>query len=207
MCYGVLYAVIVQLNKTRFLVRFLAPILSASILGSVLACSDPFAAKATVAVQTDTLIAYSLTGTPPEFPSGLNTAFRSVVRVDATHNYDVAFDLDTQGQVRLIPVKLMGGLVTTARRVGVQKATATYDALTKAPNTGYTYDSVTVIKPGDTAVLEVTSADQCSFSLSAVIYSKIVVDSVKSSTREIFFRTTHDPNCGFRSFLPGVPKN
>jgi hypothetical protein len=207
MCYGVLYAVTVQLNKTRFLVRSVAPFLSLCAVVSALACSDPFAAKATIAVQTDTLIAYSLTGTSPEFPSGLNTAFRSVVRVDATHNYDVAFDLDVQGQVRLIPVKLMGGLVTTARRVGIQKATVSYDALTKAPNTGYSYDSVTVIKAGDVAALEVTSPTNCSFSLSPLIFSKIAIDSVNSVTREIFFRTTHDPNCGFRSFLPGVPKN
>jgi hypothetical protein len=171
------------------------------------ACSDPFAAKATIAVQNDTLIAFSLSGTPPEFPAGLNTAFRSVVRVDATHNYDVAFDLDAQSQIRLIPVKLMGGLVTTARRVGIQKSAVPFPALTSAPKSGYTYDSVTVVKPGDVVVLEVTSADQCSFSLSALLFSKIAFDSVNTSTREIFFRTTHDPNCGFRSFQPGVPKN
>lgn len=197
----------VLFNNTRFFVRSAAPLVAICAIGSALACSDPFAAKATVAVQTDTLIAYSLSGTTPEFPAGLNTAFRSVVRVDETHNYDVAFDVDAQGQVRLIPVKLMGGLVTATRRVGIQKLTVSYDAMNKAPTSGYTYDSVTVIKPGEGVVVEVTSATNCSFQLSALLYSKLAVDSVNQATHEIFFRTTHDPNCGFRSFLPGVPKS
>ena len=45
------------------------------------------------------------------------------------------------------------------------------------------------------------------FSLASLMYAKIVVDSVNTTTRQIFFRATRNPNCGFRSFQPGVPKD
>ncbi|MEP7344275.1 MAG: hypothetical protein ABI877_03365 [Gemmatimonadaceae bacterium] len=187
--------------------RAAAPLALGAALVAAIACSDPLAAKATLAIQTDTLVAFALTGTPPAFPAALNTVFRSVVRVDSDHNYDVAFDLDVDGSVRLIPVRLMGGATTATRRVGIQKSTQNFVALTRAPNSGYIYDSVVVVKPGETAAIEVTSGDQCVFTLSTLLYSKIGIDSVNATTRQVFFQTTHDPNCGFRSFLPGVPKN
>jgi hypothetical protein len=187
--------------------RSAAPLALGTALVIAIACSDPLASKATLAVQTDTLVVFALSGTPPNFPAALNTVFRTVVRVDSDHNYDVAFDVDTNGNVRLIPVALMGGATTATRRVGVQKSTQTYAALTKAPNSGYIYDSVVVVKPGETAAIELTSTDQCVFTFSTLLYTKILIDSVNTTTREIFFQSTHDPNCGFRSFLPGVPKN
>lgn len=193
--------------KVRFPARSVAPVALGASLVAAIACSDPLASKATLAVQSDTLVAFAISGTPPQFPAALNTAFRAVVRVDVDHNYDVAFDIDAQGAVRLIPVRLMGGATTSARRVGLQKSAVAYSALTQAPNSGYAYDSVVVVKPGEAAAIELTSSDQCVFTFSTLLYSKIGIDSVNTRTREIFFQVTHDPNCGFRSFQPGVPKN
>jgi hypothetical protein len=187
--------------------RFVGTLTLGTCLVTATACSDPLAAKATLAVQTDTLVAFALSGTPPAFPAGLNTVFRTVVRVDSDHNYDVAFDVDAQSNVRLIPVQLMGGATTAGLRVGLQKSTQTYEALTKAPSTGFIYDSVVVVKPGEAVAIEVTSSDQCAFFFSNLLFSKIGIDSVNLATRQVYFQTTHDPNCGFRSFLPGVPKN
>lgn len=198
---------ILRRRKSQIPVRFAALLASFGTLLSASACSDPLAAKATLAVQTDTLVAFALSGTSPSFPAALNTVFRTVVRVDADHNYDVAFDIDAQNNVKVIPVRLMGGATTAARRVGIQKTTQSYAALTKAPSSGYVYDSVAVVKPGESLAIELTSTDQCVFTFSSLLYSKIGIDSVNTATRQIYFQVTHDPNCGFRSFLPGVPKN
>ena len=184
-----------------------APLALGALVVTAIACSDPTAAKATLAVQTDTLVAFALSGSPPQFPAALNTVFRSVVRVDVDHNYDVAFDVDAAGNVRLIPVRLMGGATTASRRVGVQKSAQRFAALTKAPTSGYVYDSVVVVKPGEAAAIELTSPNQCVFTFSSLLYSKIGIDSVNTTTRQIYFQTSHDPNCGFKSFLAGVPKN
>jgi hypothetical protein len=35
----------------------------------------------------------------------------------------------------------------------------------------------------------------------------MVIDSVRLTTRQLFLRITAEPNCGFRSFLPGVPRD
>jgi hypothetical protein len=171
------------------------------------ACGDPVGLRATLATQTDTFVAFALTGTDPARPAAINTLFRSVVRVDNTFNFDVAFDLDPAGGVRLLPVTMIGGLATANRRVGIRKSEQPFDALTRAPGDGFTYDSATVVQPGEAVSVQVTNGDQCAFSLSPFIYSRIGIDSINPATRAIYFRATNDPNCGFRSFLPGVPRN
>ena len=171
------------------------------------ACGDPTGLRASLATQTDTFVAFALSGSDVARPAAINTLFRSVVRVDNTFNFDVAFDIDPSGGVRLIPVTLVGGIATSTRRVGIQKSAQPFDALTRAPGDGYTYDSVTVVQPGQAVSVQVTNSDQCAFSLSPFIYSRIGIDSINVTTRAIYFRATNDPNCGFRSFLPGVPKN
>jgi hypothetical protein len=44
------------------------------------------------------------------------------------------------------------------------------------------------------------------------IYAKIVIDSIfydgaSRNPRTIWYRMRNDPNCGFISFLDGIPKN
>jgi hypothetical protein len=82
----------------------------------------------------------------------------------------------------------------------------TFDNVRKAPGGGYKYDSTVTVNPGQTVVVEVAS-DACQFSLAQLLYAKVVVDSVNADTRQVYFRATRDPNCGFKSFAPGVPKD
>jgi hypothetical protein len=177
------------------------------VVGAVfaMACGDPLASKASLANQFDTLAAFSLSGTSIYAPTALNTTFRFVTRADNEFNYDLAFDLDANGDVHLIPVRLLGGVLTAGKVVGLQKSTGSYDALTKAPSSGYVYDSVVVVKPGDAVAVQVTT-DQCVYT-GQQLYSKLGIDSVNMSQRKIYFRLAHDPNCGFRSFATGLPKS
>jgi hypothetical protein len=62
--------------------------------------------------------------------------------------------------------------------------------------------------PGETLVIQSAhnnSGDLCQFALSPYLYAKIAVDSVTLSTRTLYLRMGVDPNCGFRSFAPGIP--
>jgi hypothetical protein len=171
------------------------------------ACDDPFAARATTAIRSDSFSLFALTGTPPNVPAAFNVVFFTTMRVDAAYGFDVAFDIDAAGKVRLIPVRLMGGAVTAARRVGLQKNNAPFDEVTRAPNRGYVYDSVMVLGVGESVTMEVL-AEQCQFTLSSqLLYSKIEILTVDPASRLIGFRITYDPNCGFRSFLEGVPRD
>jgi hypothetical protein len=177
------------------------------------ACDDPLGLRASLQVQVDTLSAFAMTGTPVTYPSAFDAGNSAVVRVSTDVGFDIAFDFTAAGAIQLVPARqvsatrdLGGAVASASRRVGLQQGTGTFESITRAPSGGYTYDSVLVVAPGVPVVMEVSS-DVCQFSLASTIYAKIVVDSIDQSTRQLFFRATVDPNCGFRSFQPGVPKN
>lgn len=190
------------------------------------ACGNALGVRASLDVVTDTLSAFALTGTPLSFPVALATGGRSarlsdaaivgapaVVRLTGTVEFDVVFDIDAAGNVVVSPNRLIVPVQSGAagRRVGLQRLTSAFDSVSAAPRNGYVYDSTAVaITPrsagGPSQVLVIQAQTiNCSIERSPFIHSKLVVDSV-SSAREIFFRITTDPNCGFRSFLPGVPR-
>jgi hypothetical protein len=178
----------------------------AVVLLATAACDDPFEPRATTAVRTDSFVAYALSGTPVNVPTAFNVIFFTTVRVEPSYGFDFAFDLDEQGRVLIIPVTRIGGAVIANRRVGLQKATLPFDQVTRAPVNGYHYDSTLAMNEGETMLVE-TLADQCPFGTSSLVYSKFLVRAVDTARRRIAFLLTYDPNCGFRSFLPGIPSN
>jgi hypothetical protein len=171
------------------------------------ACNDPFGTRASTEVRTDTLVVYAMTGTPLGFPAALNTVFRTTVRMDPSFNFHIAFDIDDEGKVRLVPVRLVGGSATASRSVGLQKVTTPFAELAVAPTRGYGYDSVLVVSPGETVVVQTLTPELCALFVNQNMYSKLVIDTVFAAERAIHFRLTHDPNCGFRSLAPGLPKS
>ncbi len=179
---------------------------------TIASCDDPFALQATNAVIFDTLSVYAITGTPVSFPAGWNSVFGRVARIDPSIDFDVAFDIEASGNVRMIPARLVSttkftfGVNQATQQVGLQVATGTFESVSKAPARGYTRDSVLIAPVGQTVILEIAS-DVCSNSFGQGRYAKMVIDSVNATSRLIFFRSARDPNCGFRSFLPGVPKS
>ncbi|HEV8363523.1 MAG TPA: hypothetical protein VGQ52_08380 [Gemmatimonadaceae bacterium] len=184
----------------------------AAAAGGVAACDDPIGLQAGIGTLTDTFTVFALSGTPTSVPVALSTTDRIAVRMADNLAFDVAFDLDASGSIKafpvrqIVPFRVIAGLLQPSHRVGLQKATTTFDNLTRAPSGGYNYDSVTVVRAGETLIVEV-QATQCSFSFSPNLYTKIAIDSVFASSRSIRIRTVHDPNCGFRSFKPGIPKD
>jgi hypothetical protein len=92
--------------------------------------------------------------------------------------------------------------------VGLQRMTVPFDSLERAAPAGYVFDSTLTVAPGEGFVMQVQSQDECLAYLSTIRYTKLVVDSIDVARRAIFFRTVHDPNCGYRSLVPGVvPKS
>ena len=170
------------------------------------ACDDPFAPRATTQVRTDSFIVYAVSQTPVNLPAAFNIVFFTPLRLEPTYGFDLVFDIDDAGKVVLIPVSLVGGAVTQGRRVGLQRITGAYDAVTVAPTGGYKYDSTVVLDVGEAALVELQT-EVCQFQSSQLVYAKMQIKAVDPVSRTIVFRITYDPNCGFRSFLPGVPTN
>jgi hypothetical protein len=177
--------------------------LAAAVL-AVAACSDPFATKAQYANQPFIYSLYGISGTgPANAPAALDFSSMSAVRVDGTFGFDVAFDFDGTGKIRIIPQKLVGTPVSGSRVVGLQRLTGVYDAVTLAPSKGWQIDSALLVLPGEVVGVRMTSSS-CAYQLSSELYAKFVVDSVKAGGL-IFGRGLLNPNCGFKSYESGIP--
>ena len=172
------------------------------------ACSNPTNLRASLPTAVDTLSVFALSGTPPTYPSGISILARQPVRVDGFASFDVALDINAAGNAVIYPVKLVVSSPGGSRPVGMLKLTSVFDSLAAAPKTGYETDSSLVIVPGEVVVVQSahnSSGDLCQFALSPNIYAKIAVDSINLASRTLFLRLGLDPNCGFRSFVTGIP--
>ena len=172
------------------------------------ACRDITNLQATVPTSVDHLSVWALSGTPADFPSGVSMIARQSVRVDAFASFDVAFDIDTIGRVVIYPVKLVVSIPGGTRVVGMQRVNSSFATVFSAPTTGFEADSGLVMSPGQVVIVESPhngSGDLCQFAISPNLYAKFSVDSVDRVSRMVFVRMGFDPNCGFRSFIAGIP--
>ncbi|SRR6266498_2001533 len=172
------------------------------------ACGNDTLFNASLPTSADVYTVFALTGTPPSYPSALDTYFRQPVRVDGAGSFDVAFDLDSGGNVIVYPVKLVVRSLSGDRRVGLMKVAGDFASITSAPKATYQTDSAVVATKGEVIVVEAArnrSGDACQFALSPNIYTKVLIDSIAPATRTIVLQTVMDPNCGFRSFETGIP--
>ena len=177
----------------------------AALVVAAAACSDPFALKAQYANMPFVYSMYGISGSgPANAPAALDFATQATVRVDGTFAFDIAFDFDGHGKIRIIPQKLVGAAITGARTVGLQRLTGAYEAVVEAPARNWEFDSTLTVLPGEVIGVRITSSN-CVYQSSTENYSKLVIDSVKAGGL-IFGRGVTNPNCGFKSFADGIPK-
>lgn len=190
----------------------------AAVVFGISACDNPNSSSTLIAVVADTLQVFALTGTPPSYPAAFLSSSGAVTRADGSFNFDVAFDINPSNEVIVYPQKLIGvpcvagavncGGTAGGKPVGLQRITVAFDSLERAPTAGYQFDSTFALTPGQSLVMQVQSAAACPLSFSTLMYSKIIVDSIDTTRRSIYFRSVNDPNCGYRSLIPGTtPKN
>jgi hypothetical protein len=184
----------------------LRAILAIAIFVGAAACGDPTRPRADIEVVSDTVELFALNGSLLSADVGFSILGGATAPLDARFAFDVAVDLDDQGRVVLYPARLVANNLAATSLVGIQRVGESYESLTLAPRGGYRGDSATVLQIGQVAVVEVTS-EVCQFALAGIhLYGKFVVDSIRPSARKLFGRLTTNPNCGFRSLVPGVPR-
>jgi hypothetical protein len=107
----------------------------------------------------------------------------------------------------MYPARLVAGNLIPTGNVGIQKVGGNWSSVTKAPNSGYRADSAVTLAIGEVAVVQVTT-EVCLYAIRGVnVYGKFVVDSIRAADRRIYGRLASNPNCGFRSLVPGLPKD
>ena len=190
--------------------RWLVVVFAAAAV-SVSACggSDGLTSPASSENVTRTYSVYALTGTSSALPAAYQFTSESLTRPQVTPsgslNFDVAFDIGSDGRVRILPARIVspappGG----SPSIGVLKVPQSFDALTKAPDRGYLSDSTAVAGIGETYVFEIRQSG-CIYQ--EPFYAKLTVDSIIAAERRIVFRTLVNRNCSFRSLTDGLPKN
>lgn len=170
------------------------------------ACGDITRPKATYPNVLSNYTIYSLTSAPvATAPTALSFLGGTSV-ANAAFLFDVAFDIDASGRAVVYPVRsLASALAGTAKRVGLQTVSGTFDEVRSVPEAGYDTVSVKTVNPGTVLAVELRDPQACfSYSLvsSQFIYAKLVVDSVNTTSRKLYVRTVVDANCGYFSVVP-----
>ena len=176
---------------------------------SMAACGNLTRPKAQTENSTDTVTVYAFNHTPVDAPAGLWLFGRQATVVSPSFGFDLAFDIDTQGKATMYTVRYVAGGLSGAHPVGIQQYSGAYDALDKAPTTGYVNDSLHTVNVGEVYAIQTSDPFACGFSIySSVIYAKLQVLGVDPGTRTVRARFTVNPNCGFFSLIPsGIPKD
>ncbi len=172
-----------------------------------------FTQQATTENVSRSASVYALTGSAPNLPAAYDMETESYVRPvllsDGSVNFTLAFDINAQGKVLLLPVRQVvplppfpvGGSVS----LGLEKSATAYDLVTRAANTGYTQDSTQIASVGDTYLLKLIAAG-CVYG--EPYYGKLVIDSIILAERRIVVRSLTNRNCGgYRSLVAGLPKD
>lgn len=183
--------------------RALGAALTALFLAS--ACEDPIDTSAKRVNVDAQFEAWALTGAPPSFPNALLVPQTAIVPIDAQGTFDLAFDIDADGRLLVLPVSRVVQPIGGNRTIGLLRATDTYSAIVEAPRVGWTYDSVLAVNPGGAFLVRVQTLF-CQFDFRQDIYAKFFVDSVLPDERRVKLSARVNPNCGFRSLATGIPE-
>lgn len=188
--------------------RRLRPRLLAVLLGALAgttACDDPFKLTASTPNIDQSFELWAMTGSPASFPAGILVPQATAVRLDAAGSFDLAFDIDGDGRLRVYPVGTVVSPIAGTRDVEFQRGVGAYNAIVEAPRAGWTKDSVLTVNEGQAFLVKVTTLF-CQNSFQQQVYAKFIVDSVIPADRRIKLSGRVNPNCGFRSLLSGIPE-
>lgn len=169
------------------------------------ACQDPFKLTASRPNVGISLEGWAISGTAPTLPSVLIVPGFTMTRPDAAGSFDLAFDIDGSGRLKVLPVSAVVSAIAGTRAIGFLRATRLFDEILEAPRNGWTNDSSLVLVAGDIFMTRIASAF-CQFDFRQEIYAKFRVDSIIPAERRYRLQALINPNCGFRSFQTGVPE-
>ncbi len=188
--------------------RFVTLLVTAGAIAALDGCGSVSGIRAQFEnVDRPDMALYAMNGTAASLPAAILLRVVSAVPVTADFNFDIALDLDDTGAVVVHTVKSVASEFVPAHRVGLDTSALGFQQVTRAPASGFHYDSSMVVRVGQTVLVQSIDPGCSIYSLLGQnVHAKLVVDSVKRADRRIFLHLFVDPNCGFRSLEPGTPK-
>ena len=163
-------------------------------------------APASIPNVVDTVVLGSLNGSPVSVPSAYSVADGNPVRTDITSAFDFAYDVDPAGRHVFLTLDVMGLTNSSGSGPGLQYSTVPFDELSPAPSNGWITADTIVVDSG--SVLLLRSRIVCQ-GLGVPLYGKLEVLSIDDTpgNERITFKALSDENCGYKSLLPGLPRN
>lgn len=175
------------------------------------ACGDNngLLSPASIENTVRTYSVYALSGASGTLPAAYSYTTESLERPqilsNGATNFDIAFDLTSDGKVSLLPVRVLVPLPPAgAPSVGMQRSTIAFATITRAPDRSYVSDSTLVAAVGETVLLQLPGSG-CVYG--EPYYAKVIVDSIIASERRMVIRSLVNRNCGYRSLTTGIPEN
>lgn len=182
-------------------------LVAAVAITALAACDDSTGIRASSNNTEASLKVYAMNGTPLTLPAAVLLRNGAAVRVDGNFSFDMAFDLNAAGLVVIYTQRMVANEFAFTHRVGLQTRVAPFDEVIRAPTSGYVYDSLLTLGPGEVVLVDVLDPICAGSFLGANVRGKMRVDSVDKVNRSIFLHVLANPNCGFRSLVQGTPKD
>jgi hypothetical protein len=181
---------------------------AASLAVAGAACHGLTGVPASLYTLEDSGVVYPLNGGASGTPTALYMFQGALVPADANFLFDVAFDLDSSGRIVVLPERAVASGLAPTHTVALQAVSGTYDALDRAPRSGYRADTALVTSVNQVIMVQSQDENACSVSLSGTtLYAKFVITAIDPVTHGMSIKFTADPNCGFYSFASGLPKD
>ncbi|HEY7393620.1 MAG TPA: hypothetical protein VH559_02185 [Gemmatimonadaceae bacterium] len=178
------------------------------IVAFAAACSEFTGVPASLPTLTDSGTVFALNGAPANAPTALHLYTGTRLAADASFTFDIAFDIDADGNPVILPLRTVASGLAGAHTVSLQNINQDFSTLEQAPKSGYRADTALVTRVGQTIAIQSLDGNICGISVTGTsIYAKLVVLSLNPNLRTMSIQYTVDPNCGFVSFLPGIPKD
>lgn len=120
------------------------------------------------------------------------------VRTDLSASWDFLYYVLPDGTAQLRPRNVVLGGSSDA---GLQHSDQAFDAISQAPDGGYTTDRPVVIAKGD--VLTGVSRADPGFATRCRHFFKMEIESIDATAGTVTFKTLINPNCEQRILVPG----
>ena len=174
------------------------------------ACGDTTGLRATFNNREVPFEVFPVNGTAETVPAGILIRAPELARVDSRFAFDIAFDMDASGNVTIYTTRALASeVLPSISRIGLQITNDAYVDVKRAPAGGFAYDSSVTLPVGKTLLIDKLDGACAQFGGSFLGYNikaKMVIDSIRLSSRSIFVKMLSNPNCGFRSLETGLPK-
>jgi len=194
--------------KSKMKSKIAGLVLAATAVAAI-SCGDFTGVPASLITLTDSGTVFALNGAPLGAPTAIHGYSGQFVPATADFLFDIAFDLDADAQIHVLPQRQVASGLQATHSVALATVPDSFEAVNSVPG-GLTFraDTGMVVARNQVVIAQISDANACSFSLTgSTLYVKMVVKAVNRVDRTMAVKFTVDPNCGFRSFAPGVPKD